>query len=127
MMESIAQAIRPVSGRDARGGQTQNFDVATGAIQLFSGEACSTQESSFSTQMVYAQRNAVGDVVVYFPFDPGIEPGDLVIAVNQLTNETSYLLVEGGAPTVGREVVFSVTCKRIRNPGLVTGTVVTPP
>lgn len=110
MMESIGVLKRPTIGRDLRQGVTQTY--ATIAENL----PCSAQESRASVKDLYAQRNVLVGVTVYFSQDPGAMVNDLLVSTNQRTGEVLTLLVQGTAQPVSRGRLWTVDAERIRQP-----------
>ena len=110
MMESTCNVLRPTIGRDGSQGTTQSHKVITSNL------ACSAQQAHYSITMLYAQRNASVDTVLYFDVDPKCEPNDRIDVTDRTENVTSYL-VTGRAQPVGRGRLWMAGMTWIGAPG----------
>jgi K+/H+ antiporter YhaU regulatory subunit KhtT len=114
MLESVASAYRATVGKDAVEGTTQNFDQT-----LFSGVACSYQESGASVVDVYGQRQTQVSPSVYFAQYPDVEANDKVVVTTKNQDGTTTdtpLIVQGRAEPVARARLWQVSVQRLNQP-----------
>lgn len=89
MMDSVATLVRPVIGRDARGGTTQeSFE------EVVCRFPCSVQQSSSRVERYYAQRNINVSTSIWVPNDVGAQVNDR-IDVTDRYGVTHHFMVQG--------------------------------
>ena len=122
MMESNARVYRPITGRDARQGVTQEFrpvDMTNGGLAANRLEQdpipCSVQQATPRDILLYGQKNAEFNTVIIFEQNPHCQMNDQIRAVDLTGNETYYNVV-GAARPVGRAVQWIVTANFIEQP-----------